>query len=60
MDFDIPTIVILIGFFGVIVGLLWEWYGDWSDEFREWWDELDWKDDEINDDEDKRTKSGKK
>jgi hypothetical protein len=57
MDLDAKTIAILIVFFGVVVGLIWDWFGDWD---REFWEDLDWNDDEEVDGEDKRTKSGEK
>ena len=56
MDFDAKTVAILIVFFGVVVGLIWDWFGDWDHEF---WEDLDWKDDEEVD-EPKRDQSGKK
>ena len=59
MDLDAKTIAILIVFFGVVVGIIWDWTGCWDDTFDDFWEKLEWKDDEEID-EDKRTKSGKK
>ena len=57
MDLDAKTIAILIVFFGVVIGVIWDWVGSWDDTFDDFWEKLNWKDEE---DEDKRNQSGKK
>ena len=55
MDMDAKTLALLMLVFGVIVSLIFDYYQDWKNEWDRYWEELDWKDEE-----DKRTKSGKK
>lgn len=57
MDMDAKTLAIMMLVFGVIVSLIFDYYQDWKNEWTKYWEALDWKDEE---DEDKRTKSGKK
>ena len=59
MDLDAKTIAILIVFFGVVVGIIWDWAGSWDDTFDDFWEPLDRNDDDEID-EDERNQSGKK
>ena len=46
MDIDAKTFALLTITASIIVGLIWEFFGDWKDTFDDFWEELNWKDDE--------------
>ncbi len=61
MEFDSKTLAILTLVFIILFWVIWNLLGSADDWFDEFWEDLNWKDDEVDDDEEtKRTKSGKK
>ena len=46
MDIDAKTFALLTITASIIIGLIWEFFGDWKDTFDDFWEELNWKDDE--------------
>lgn len=59
MELDPKTFAILALIFVILFRLIWTLLGSFDDVFDDFWKELNWKDDEI-DEEDDRPQSGKK
>ena len=46
MDIDAKTFALLTIVISIVAGLIWEFFADWKDTFDDFWEELNWKDDE--------------
>ena len=57
MDIDAKTFAIITIVLSIVIGLCLDFYADWRNEWDKYWEDIDWKDEE---DDTKRTKSGKK
>ena len=60
MDMDAKTLAVMMLVFGIIVSLISDYFRCCKREWDKYWEEFDWKAEEDEAEDDKRTKSGKK